>query len=164
MHSTRRPQRRLQDGRRVDRLHTRVAGPTTVVSHTNVQHARQRSTYTSTSLPTSTGDRGLPGRRQPQGRPRAGFDMIGEVRRGPGWRDRDDDRYNNPIAVSQSGQPGLAYVRSRTLHCTQTSTSLVSSGSLAPMPMPIPDVADMDTLVEAPPKNVCGHVVCRMAR
>ena len=33
------------------------------------------------------------------------FDMIGEVRRGPGWRLRDDDHYRHPI--SMSWQPAL---------------------------------------------------------
>ena len=42
------------------------------------------------------------------------FDMIGEVRRGPGWRDRDDDRYSRPITMDKLRSSNLACVRSRT--------------------------------------------------
>ena len=102
-----------------------------------------------------------------------GFDMIGEVRRGPGWRERDDDRYSNPITINKLRSSNLEYVRSRTSRSgttphsdfmldelmTETRLGRVIGPARAPKwwpttTTPILDVRDMDTLVEAPPGDV----------
>ena len=43
-----------------------------------------------------------------------GFDMVGDVRRGPCWRDRDDGRYQNLISLERLRAANLDYVRRRT--------------------------------------------------
>ena len=42
-----------------------------------------------------------------------GFDMLGEVRRGPGWKDRKDGRYQNPASLDQLAATNWEYVRRR---------------------------------------------------
>ena len=42
-----------------------------------------------------------------------GFDMLGEVRRGPGWKDRKDGRYQNPASMDQLAATNWEYVRRR---------------------------------------------------
>ena len=42
-----------------------------------------------------------------------GFDMLGEVRRGPGWKDRKDGRYQNPASLDQLVATNWEYVRRR---------------------------------------------------
>ena len=43
-----------------------------------------------------------------------GFGMLGELRRGPGWRDRDDNRYETPSTIERLGHDNLEYVRWKT--------------------------------------------------
>ena len=42
-----------------------------------------------------------------------GFDMLGEVRRGPGWKNREDGRYQNPASLDQLSATNWEYVRRR---------------------------------------------------
>ena len=42
-----------------------------------------------------------------------GFDMLGEVRRGPGWKNRQDGRYQNPASLDQLSATNWEYVRRR---------------------------------------------------
>ena len=42
-----------------------------------------------------------------------GFDMLGEVRRGPGWKDRKDGRYQNAASLDQLAATNWEYVRRR---------------------------------------------------
>ena len=42
-----------------------------------------------------------------------GFDMLGEVRRGPRWKDRKDGRYQNPASLDQLAATNWEYVRRR---------------------------------------------------
>ena len=42
-----------------------------------------------------------------------GFDMLGEVRCGPGWKDRKDGRYQNPASLDQLAATNWEYVRRR---------------------------------------------------
>ena len=39
--------------------------------------------------------------------------MLGEVRRGPGWKDREDGRYQNPASLDQLAATNWEYVRRR---------------------------------------------------
>ena len=60
-----------------------------------------------------------------------GFDMV---RRGPGWRDRNDGRYQNPVSLERLRKDNFEYVRART-----------SVGRAAPVQTsPISNVADVD--------------------
>ena len=43
-----------------------------------------------------------------------GFDMLGELRRGPGWKPRTDGRYANPASLDTLASVNWNYVRDRT--------------------------------------------------
>ena len=40
-----------------------------------------------------------------------GFQMLGDVRPGPGWRARDDGRYQNPVSMEELRRINADYVR-----------------------------------------------------
>ena len=151
-------------GRGVDRVHSRMARPTPLVGQTFTQAPVFLYLLELVGYPDVSNLRDDL---------ENGFDMIGEVRRGPGWRDRDDDRYSNPITRERLRASNLAYVRRRTSHGRAAPHSDVMLRELIeetrlgrvigpakrtdwwPAPTtPIPDVADMDTLVEPPTGDV----------
>ncbi|CAE7881307.1 unnamed protein product, partial [Symbiodinium necroappetens] len=43
-----------------------------------------------------------------------GFDMLGELRRGPGWKSRTDGRYSNPASLDTLASVNWSYVKDRT--------------------------------------------------
>ena len=42
-----------------------------------------------------------------------GFQMIGDIRPGPGWRLREDDRYQNPTNLDTFRRTNAEYVRKK---------------------------------------------------
>ena len=64
-----------------------------------------------------------------------GFDMIGEVRRCPGWRSREDDRYQNAISLERLRAANLYYQQARTTrgrHGSGTSGGRTTGASHRP--------------------------------
>ena len=55
--------------------------------------------------------------------------MIGEVRRGPGWRPREDHRYQSPISLEKLRSANLNYVRRRTFTSRSAPYAYVMSCS-----------------------------------
>ncbi|CAE7545260.1 unnamed protein product, partial [Symbiodinium sp. CCMP2456] len=51
-----------------------------------------------------------------------GFDMIGALRPGPGWRKRTDDRYKYPASLDTLRQVNADYVRRKVATANTTST------------------------------------------
>ena len=52
-----------------------------------------------------------------------GFEMIGEIRRGPGWRPRSDARCTSPTTIENFAATNWEYVRQRTATATPGDTA-----------------------------------------
>ena len=99
-----------------------------------------------------------------------GFDMLGELRRGPGWKSRADGRYANPASLDTLASVNWDYVRDRTSrprtgeYTEKLLAELVEETRLGRVvgptrppagwnisTVPLVDVAGADRLVPPPP-------------
>ena len=99
-----------------------------------------------------------------------GFDMLGEVRRGPGWKNREDGRCQNPASLDQLSATNWEYVRRRAAaakpgeHWETLLTELVAEVKLGRVvgpthppagwniaTVPVLDTPGADRLVTLPP-------------
>ncbi|CAE7195818.1 eIF3-S7 [Symbiodinium natans] len=102
-----------------------------------------------------------------------GFDMLGEIKPGPGWKPRDDDRYSNPATMQELRSANRRYLLKRLptarpgAHSDALLAELVEERRLgrvigparAPADWPIrtvalPHIKDMTTLVEPPDHDI----------
>ena len=102
-----------------------------------------------------------------------GFDMLGSIRPGPGWRKRSDDRYANPMPLASLATRNAEYLGSRLGKTNageysdvlldeliqETKLGRVLGPCRAPddwkiKTVPIYDVVGMTELVEPPPGQV----------
>ena len=108
-----------------------------------------------------------------------GFDMLGELRRGPGWKPRTDGRYSNPASLDTLASVNWNYVRDRTSrprtgeYTEKLLAELVDETRLGRVvgptrppagwnisTVPVVDVAGTDRLVPPPPgPSLRGGVV-----